>query len=283
VINNPNGSQSAGDRPFPAFGDIQWMENRVNSSYHSLQTRLEKRFSAGFTALISYTWGKALTLAPDHISTSGGGAGVDVGTFRQPQDGNNLRAERGLAEFDVKHRFVASYIYELPFGRGRRWGNGWNTAADLLLGGWQLTGIHVLQSGLGLTARLGGATVLNIGGERLARPNLVGDPVLSDSDRTLRRWFNTDAFAAFNPSPQAFGTAGVGIMRGPNMINFDFTLAKNFNLSERRYFQFRTEFFNAFNRANFGPPDISRDSNGFGQILTASNARIIQFGLKFYF
>ncbi len=283
VINNPNGSQSAGDRPFPAFGDIQWMENRVNSSYHSFQTRLEKRFSAGLTGLISYTWGKALTGAPDHISTSGGGAGVDVGTFRQPQNGNNLRAERGLAEFDIKHRFVASYIYELPFGRGRRWGKSWNTAADLLLGGWQLTGIHVLQSGLGLTATLGGATVLNIGGERLARPNLVGDPVLSDSERTLQRWFNTDAFAAFNPSPQAFGSAGVGIMRGPNMINFDFTLAKNFNLSERRYFQFRTELFNAFNRANFGPPDIARDSNVFGQILTASNARIIQFGLKFYF
>jgi hypothetical protein len=283
VTTNANGSQSAGARPFPTLGDIQWMENRVNSSYHSLQTRLEKRFSAGLTGLISYTWGKALTQSPDHISTSGGGAGVDVGTFRQPQDGNNLRAERGLAEFDIKHRFVASYIYELPFGRGRRFGNDWNAAADLLLGGWQVTGIHALQSGLGLTATLGGATVLNIGGERLARPNLAGDPVLPESQRTLQKWFNTDAFAAFNPSPRAFGTAGVGIMRGPGLVNFDFTLAKNFNLTERRYFQFRTELFNAFNRANFGPPNIARDSSGFGQILSAANARIIQFGLKFYF
>jgi len=278
-----NGSQTAGARPFPTLGDIQWMENRVNSSYHSLQTRLEKRFSRGLTGLISYTWGKALTQSPDHISTSGGGAGVDVGTFRQPQDGNNLRAERGLAEFDIKHRFVASYIYELPFGRGRRFGNDWNGAADLLLGGWQVTGIHALQSGLGLTATLGGATVLNIGGERLARPNLVGDPVLPESQRTLQKWFNTDAFAAFSPAQQAFGTAGVGIMRGPGLVNFDFTLAKNFNLTERRYFQFRTELFNAFNHANFGPPNIARDSSGFGQILSAANARIIQFGLKFYF
>jgi Carboxypeptidase regulatory-like domain/TonB dependent receptor len=283
VIVNANGSHSAGDRPYPAFGDIQWMENRVSSTYNSLQTRLEKRFSKGLTGLISYTWGKALTGAPDHISTSGGGAGVDTGTFREPQDGNNLRAERGLAEFDIKHRFVASYVYELPFGHGRRFGSDWPKAADLLLGGWQVTGIHVLQSGLGLTATLGGATVLNIGGERRARPNLVGNPELPESERTLNRWFNTDAFAAFNPSPQAFGDAGVGIMRGPGYANFDFTFAKNFNLNEQRYVQFRTEVFNAFNRANFGPPNVMRDSTGFGQILTASTARIVQFGLKFYF
>jgi hypothetical protein len=284
VITNANGSRSAGARPYPAFGDIQWMENRVGATYNSLQTRLEKRFSNGLTGLVSYTWGKALTGSPDHISTSGGGAGVDTGTFREPQDSNNTRADRGLAEFDIKHRFVASYIWELPFGRGRRFGNNWNKAADLVLGGWQVTGIHALQSGLGLTATLGGSSVLNIGGERRARPNLVGDPVLSESQRTLARWFNIEAFQpAFSPSPQAFGTAGVGIMRGPGSINFDFTFAKDFNLTERRRFQFRTELFNAFNRANFGPPNIARDSTGFGQILAAANARIIQFGLKFYF
>jgi hypothetical protein len=203
--------------------------------------------------------------------------------FREPQDGNNLRAEIGPAEFDVRHRFVASYVWELPFGRGRRYGNGWSRGMDLALGGWQLTGIHVLQSGLALTATLGGSTVLNLGGERRARPNLVGDPELPSSERTLARWFNTDAFAAFSPAPQAFGNAGVGIMRGPGVANFDFTLAKNFPLSDRRYVQFRTELFNAFNHANFGPPNIARDSSGFGQILSAANARIIQFGVKLYF
>ncbi len=283
VITNANGTQSAGARPYAAFGDIQWMENRVGASYNSLQARLEKRFSNGLTGMLSYTWGKALTGSPDHISTSGGGAGVDTGTFRSPQDGNNVRADRGLAEFDVKQRFVASYVYELPFGQGRRYGSNWNRAANLLLGSWQVTGIHALQSGLGLTATLGGASVLVLGGERQARPNLVGNPVLPAAERTLARWFNTAAFAAFTPVPQAFGTAGVGVMRSPGVVNFDFTLAKNFNISERRYFQFRTEFFNAFNRANFGPPNIARENTGFGQILTASNARIIQFALKLYF
>jgi hypothetical protein len=283
VIQNADGSQSAGARPYPAFGDIQWMENRVSSDYNSLQTRLEKRFSRGLSALVSYTWGRALTDAPDHISTSGGGAGIDTGTFREPQDSYNLKADRGPAEFDVTHRFVASYIWELPFGRGRRFGSDWNAMTDLLLGGWQLSGIHVLQSGLALTATLGGSTVLNIGGERRARPNLVGDPELPESQRTIDRWFNTDAFVAFSPAPQAFGNAGVGIMRGPGYANFDFTLAKNFPITADRYVQFRTEVFNAFDRVNFGPPNIGRESSGFGQILSAGNARIIQFGLKFYF
>ena len=283
VITNPDGSQSAGARPYPAFGDIQWMENRVSSTYNSLQARLEKRFSHGLSGMVSYTLGQALTGGVDHISTSGGGAGFDTGVFREPQDAYNLRAERGPSEFDVRHRLVVNYIWEMPFGRDRRYGKDWSPALDFVLGGWQLTGIHAVQSGLALTATLGGSTVLNLGGERRARPNLVGNPELPENQRTVARWFNTDAFAAFSPSPQAFGNAGIGIMRGPGMANFDFTLAKNFRVGDRRSFQFRTEFFNAFNHANFGPPNIMRDSSGFGQILTAANARIIQFGLKYYF
>jgi hypothetical protein len=259
------------------------MENRVNSDYNSFQVSLEKRLSRGLTGLVSYTLGEAITDAPDHISTSGGGAGVDTGTFREPQDAYNLAAERGPAEFDVRHRLVASYVWELPFGQGRKFGSQWNQATNFVLGGWQLTGIHVVQSGLALTATLAGASVLNLGGERRARPNLVGDPELPSSQRTIQRWFNTDAFAAFSPAPQAFGNAGVGVMRGPGFANFDFTLAKDFHLDTERRVQFRTEIFNAFNRANFGPPNIARDSSGFGQILTAGNARIVQFGLKFYF
>jgi hypothetical protein len=200
------------------------------------------------------------------------------------KDGNNTRADRGWLNSMSSSVSSPATSGNCRSASGRRHGNNWNTAADLLSGGWQVTGIHAMQGGLGLTATLAGASVLPIGGERRARPNLIGDPVLPESERTLARWFNTAAFqAAFNPSQQAFGTAGVGIMRGPGLVNFDFTFAKNFNLTERRYFQFRTELFNAFNRANFGPPNIARDNSGFGQILSAANARIIQFGLKFYF
>jgi hypothetical protein len=86
-----------------------------------------------------------------------------------------------------------------------------------------------------------------------------------------------------SPAPQAFGNAGVGIMRGPGFADFDFSIAKNVNVDESHYFQFRTEMFNAFNHPNFGPPDIRREATTFGQILTASNGRIIQFALKLYF
>jgi Carboxypeptidase regulatory-like domain/TonB dependent receptor-like, beta-barrel len=283
VVQNANGSQTAGARPYPAFGDIQWMENRVSSDYNSLQVGLEKRLSHGLTGLVSYTWGRALTDAPDHISTSGGGAGVDTGTFRAPQNSYDLKADRGPAEFDIEHRLVASYVWELPLGKGRRFGGNWSTPVDVLLGGWQVSGIHAIQSGLALTATLGGSSVLNLGGERRARPNLVGDPTLPSSARTIQRWFNTDAFAAFSPAPQAFGTAGVGIMRGPGYSTFDFTAAKDFRVDDGRRFQFRVEIFNAFNSVNYGPPNIQRESSGFGQILTAGNARIVQLGLKFYF
>ena len=99
----------------------------------------------------------------------------------------------------------------------------------------------------------------------------------------VERWFNTDAFEAFTPAPQAFGTAGVGIMRGPGLANFDFSLSKSFRLGEARSLQLRSEFFNAFNHPNFNPPDIRRDASTFGQILSAKNGRIIQLGLKLNF
>ena len=179
---------------------------------------------------------------------------------------------------------MASYIWELPFGRGRRFGNDWNRAMDLLLGGWQLSGIHVLQSGLALTATLGGSTVLNIGGERRARPNLVGDPELPDIAAHDRRAGSTptrsrrSSVRRRRSATPASGSCAVRATR---------TSTSHWPRTSRRRatgsVQFRAEVFNAFNRANFGPPNIARDSSGFGQILSAGNARIMQFGLKFYF
>ena len=281
VIVNANGSHSAGARPYPAFGDIQWMENRVSSNYNSLQMRIEKRFTNGLTGTASYTWGKAITDAPDHISTSGGGAGYDTGVFREPQDSYNLRAERGPSEFDVTHRFVASYVWELPFGHGRRFGDGWNRAADFALGGWQITGIHVLQSGLALTPTIDASAVR----EPRRRTTGAAEPG-GDSGAA---GVGTHACALVQHGRVRQSRApGLwqrrrGIMRGPGLANFDFSIAKTFSIDDRRDIQFRTEIFNAFNHANFGPPNLARESSGFGQILTAANARIIQLGVKFLF
>lgn len=279
VVNN--NVASAGPKPFPQFGDIQFLENRVASSYHSLQLRLERRFADGLSSLLSYTYGKALTGAPDHLATSGAGNGVDVGTFREPQNGFDLAAEKGLAEFDRKHQFVASGIWQIPFGQGRRYGADSSPVVDALLGGWDVTVIASLYSGLGLTITQ--SQILNLGGERRSRPDRVANGTLPEGQRSVDRWFDTSAFVALNnQSPKAFGNSGVGILRGPGFNNFDFTLAKNFSIDEQRRIQFRTELFNAFNRTNFGVPGVNM-SGGFGEIVNAANARIIQFALKFYF
>jgi hypothetical protein len=249
---------------------------------------LERRFRNGLTLLASYTWGKALTDSVDHLSTSGGGNGVDVGAFRQPQDPKNRRTEYGPAEFDVKHRFVISGVWQLPFGRGRSYGNDWSRPLDLALGGWELSPIFTAQSGLGLT--INQPQNVNIGGERSFRPNRIRDGNLPDEERTVDRWFDTGAFVALNPTPgapgffpnQIFGNSGVGILRGPGYVNLDFNLAKTFAFTERFSAQLRGEFFNALNRANFGVPGVTIGAN-FGQINRAQEARIIQFGLKLRF
>ena len=244
---------------------------------------LEKRFSSGLSALASYTWGKTLTDGADHLSTSPGGPGIDIGVFSVPQNPNNLSAERGPAEFDITHRFVVSYIYELPWGHGRRWGKSWSQAYES--DARELAGVRnpCCSERIATDSDSWRDTVLNLGSDRVAARILLVIRNCRRSQRTVERWFNTDAFTTLSPAPQAFGNSGVGIMRGPGLADFDFSIAKKIDVDENRYFQFRTELFNAFNHPNFGPPDIRREATTFGRILTAGNARIIQFGLKVYF
>jgi hypothetical protein len=283
VIPNSDGSQSAGWWPYAGNGDIQYMENRGTSTYHSLQARLEKRFSRGFSALLSHTWGKTMAEGVDALSNSYSGTGYDTGARSAPQDANNLRAERGPADFDRTHRFVASYVLELPGGHGRSRGNDGKRFLNLLLRGWQLSGIHVVQGGLPLTPRIGGSAVLFLGRDRAARPNQTGNATLPASERAVERWFNTAAFAAYDPAPQAFGTAGVGILRGPRIIRLDFSLSRTIDFSEKRRLQLRADCFNALNHANLNQPDMRRESAGFGRITTAGQGRLFQFAARLAF
>ncbi|MBK5293922.1 MAG: hypothetical protein JJE04_19890 [Acidobacteriia bacterium] len=236
------------------------------SNYHSPQTRLEKRFSRGLSGLVSYTSGKALTDSVDHLSTSGAGNGVDVGVSRTPQDGFNRSPEYGLAEFDVQHRFVASAVYMVPYGKGRSYGAYAKGVSGFLLGGWELSPIITIQSGLGLTALQ--STLLNLGGERTSRPNRLANGALPQDQRTAERWFDTSAFLILQTDPtrpgfvpnQAFGNSGVGIMRGVS----------------RGVLQL-------VQRANFGVPGVTM-GGGFGEIVAMSTEpRVIQFALKYKF
>ncbi|MBI3950996.1 MAG: TonB-dependent receptor, partial [Acidobacteria bacterium] len=252
-------------RPFPGFDRVRYFDSVFNSWYHSMQVRVEKRYSHGLTFLASYTFGKALDQAPGRASRS-------AASRELPQDAYNLRAEKGHADFDARHRFVLSSVYELPFARN------WTGVAHALFGGWQVSGILTLQTGRPFTPVIS-RDVANIG-EFDQRPDVVGDP--NDIDRrTPERWFNTAAYAL--PQPFTFGNAARNSLFGDAFHNFDFALHKRFRVSERINIQFRAESFNFFNNVNFELPNPTVDSSRFGRIFEALSSREMQFGLKFIF
>lgn len=247
-------------RPYPKFSTIQFNTANGYSNYHALQLKAERRFAAGFTFLASYAFSKA------------------IGMTAASQNPRDLNSGKGLAEFDVAHRFVLSTVYELPFGRGRRWLK-LGGMTNAVLGGWQLGGIVTLQSGLPFTVTTG-RDIANIGTTTL--PDRLASGRLDKP--TIDRWFDAAAFA--NPAAFTFGTAGINILRGDGYQNLDLSLGKNFPFNEARsrYLQFRAEFFNAFNHPNFGLPNANINQPAqVGRVFTAADPRIIQLALKLFF
>ena len=252
-------------RPNPYFDDVTLVESRASSNYQSLQLRLQQRLSRGITGLVSYTYSKSI----DDTS----GFFQSTGDPNFPQNSNDLAAERGRSSFDVRQRAVASYSYDLPFGKGKLWG------------GWQTLGIWTFQTGRPFTVALNpdfdnsntGRSVLGFGNND--RPNLIANPNLST--RTADRWFNTAAFAV--PARGNFGNAGRNIVDGPGLQTINLSLVKNTMFGERYNLQFRSEFFNALDRSNFGLPDNFVGNPTFGRILTAGDPRRVQLGLKLLF
>jgi hypothetical protein len=249
-------------RPYQEFGGITLIQSASNSTYHALQARLQRRYTAGLTALIGYTWSKAL----------GDNATLNQGGIQDPECD---RCEKGRTDFDVKHRFVASFSYELPFGNGKPFfaNNGF---ASAVLGGWILSGIVQLQTGYPLT--IGNNDIANVG-RGGNRPDLVGDP--RPANQTLDEWILRSAFA--NPAPFNFGSAGNGIIDGPGRQEFDASLIREFPMWEGTRLAFHADFFNVFNHANFGNPNVNFAAAAFGRISSARDPRNLQFGLKFYF
>jgi hypothetical protein len=253
-------------RPNPKYGALTWDDNGPPSNYNGLSTKLQKRFSAGLSLLTSYTWAHNL----DIYSTERGG------TAGGPQNPLNWRPDYATSTADVKHAFLLSGVYELPFGKGKRYLN--KGAASYILGNWEWSNILGLYGGQPVAVTLGfdNASLGATGGQR---PNLVANPVLSD--RTRLRWFNTAAFA--RPDQFTFGNAGRNLLRGPALKNYDTAIMKNFVLHELKTLQFRAEMFNALNIVNFGQPTANFSSQDFGVILSARASRSIQMSLKFSF
>jgi outer membrane receptor protein involved in Fe transport len=263
------------------YGSVGEIAGIANSSYNALQSSLRKRFSHGLSLLASYTFSKSI----DDVSSfniTGSAASPVAGENDLPQNPFNPAAERGRSMFDARHRFVLSYEWSLPWWKQA---HAWYQHA---LGNWQLNGITTFMSGTPFTVfdsqdvSLEG-TAPEITGFSSNRPNLVGDA--NSGPHTVQEWFNVDAFQRLNPVTQAgqFGTAGRNIVQGPGLQEWDFSAFKNIPLAESKQLQFRAEFFNVFNHANFRLPDSDISSPTFGQIQGALPPRLVQLALKFLF
>ncbi len=267
-------SRSVPDRsPFPTFGRIQLVDNGGNGNYHSLATKLTKRYSSGVTYLVSYTWSKSIDTATA-IRNQGGDT-----LF--PQNSYCRACERARSSHDVRHRFVTSALWDLPFGKGRTHSID-NPVANAVAGGWQVSSILTLQSGFPVTVTNGQDTS-NVGGF-FDRPNATGQaPDLPRGQQDPQLFFNTAAFVINNRGE--FGNVGRNTLNSPGIIGWDFSALKSFNLkSEQRYLQLRLEWFNFPNHPNWNNPNTNVSSGSFGRITsTRNNMRQLQVGLKLNF
>jgi hypothetical protein len=250
------------------------MDSRTNLIYHSLQVKLNKRFSNGLAFLGSYTWGRSIDDSVGYWPNSG--------ISQLPQDSRAFgKADRALSDWDIPHRFIFSYNWEIPVGRGRRFLGDAQSVVNHLLGGWQMTGITTLQKGTPFGALMATNRANTAFGGAL-RPNRIGSGDLSGSGQTIDRWFDKTAFAL--PDAFTFGNSGRNILRAPGLVNFDWGLFKNFPVTEKSQLQFRAEFFNLFNTPHFGLPNPFFDLPQGATITALSTPpRQIQLALKFMF
>ncbi len=272
---NGPGAFNTKPRPFPLMGAFRTDRSDGYSDYHSLQLKGEQRFSKGLAFLVSYTWSKATDLA------CSGYIGAEGCHITQPYYPEPFKygMDHGVADFDLRHIFSSSFVYELPIGKGKTVAID-NAVLSQLAGGWQVSGIVNLQTGRALTPALSNAAQTNVGGGVQPRPDLVGDIAIDTPNR--QRWFNTAAFAL--PAGFNYGTAGKNILRGPNFHNEDLSLFKNFPLhGESLRLQFRADLFNAFNATRLANPGTTQGNVQFGQISGASPGRVVQFALKVIF
>jgi hypothetical protein len=251
-----------GVRPNPDFDKIIQDISGANSIYNSYIAAIEKRFSKGFSIGASYTWSKSLDWA-SNLSD------LDTVNVVNPYD---LRAYRALSDYDVPHRFVLNYVWQLPSPSG---------GLRHILGGWQTTGIWNWQSGFPLSITSGVDNSGSFVGNDLA--DVVSTPRLTTGSRgeKIRKWFSTESFQV--NAPGTYGTSGRNILRGPGTFNIDFSAAKSFSITERFRLQYRIELFNALNHPNLNNPDTSVTSSSFGQIVSARDPRIIQMALRLGF
>jgi hypothetical protein len=246
----------------PNFAQVTDMSSKGNSIYHAFQAGVNKRLTNGFSILANYTWSKLI----DDASADGD----------QPNNPFDFSQNRGPSSYDVPHRFVASFIWQLPSLSGS------SAPIRYIFGDWEINGIVSLQSGRGLTVTSGRDNSQS--GTNQDRADLVGDwylPTDRGRDAVIAQWFNPAAFA--QNAPGTFGTSGRNIVRGPSETTIDFGVAKMIPIAGDWKMQFRAEVFNLPNLVNLGNPNTNASSAQFGRITSAGSPRVIQLALKLIF
>lgn len=263
-----------GTQRYPALQDVAYMGTVGRSYYNSLQVRLDKRLRRGFQYSLSYTWAHNIDNAPDPLDSP------EHHLYSSVVDPTLFFRERANSNLDIRHSFVFTSMYELPFGKGKRWGGDSNGFVQAVAGGWQLNPIVTFQTGTPFDV------TLNQPYQQYTRPDLTG---ATSSPERINQWFNTTVYAT-PPAGPGFGYARAGTSprnpyHGPGRQFLDFSVFKNFSLGERVKMQFRAQFYNITNTPQFSQPDGNQPDGNFGHITSTllDAERQIEFGLRFTF
>jgi outer membrane receptor protein involved in Fe transport len=258
-------------RPYPQYGPFTDIVNRGNSNYSALEIKAEKRLSSGLMFLSAFTYSKSMNDQPEICCNA-----------PWPQNSYNVASERGPSDFDQKFRWVSSFDYQLPVGKGQRYLNS-SRMEDLILGGWHLGGIFTMHSGFYFSPLMG-YDPSNTGSIGLLRTDRTCNGNFPSGQRSINNWFDASCFPL--PSTYAFGNSGKNDLIGPGGVSGDFALRKLFAITEHQALEFRAELFNAFNHPVFAQPDnYITDGPGATGVITSTvlPQREIQFALKLHF
>lgn len=271
-------------RPVQGYGSISEVLSSGFSTYHSLQVKFEHRATRSLNLLNSFTWSKAIDNASQVLEEPNGSTGT-------PQDIRNIANDKGISGYNIPFLNTTSAVWNLPVGRGKQYLRNLPRLLEGALGGWQMTAINTMRSGRTINMRYNtsGPTPVTaglatfLGGVNL-RPNLIGDPLTPEDQRSIDNYLNK-ATVVLPPATAPFGNAGRNIVRGYAYYNLNFGLQKRFALPwrDRTSVQFRAEAFNLLNKTNFGSPTADRNSGSFGLIRSAYAARQIQLALRVAF
>jgi hypothetical protein len=280
---------------YPNFAEVLTRDNGLMSKYEALTLELNKRFSKGLTFTNNYTWAhnttNALGTAPNSAIPSGGQGdnGANVLNYF------NVAADSGNAYFTRRHRFVSTFVYDLPIGQGRKYAANSSRAADLLIGGWSVTGVTLLQTGPWLTPFFKNGAADPSGTNpslRSVKPGQRPDCIAGQSgylsNPTAAHYFNGDAYSIPASNIGRFGTCGVGILQGPRTATFSMSLGKSLHLTEQLTLRYEAQFANLFNILNYANPVMTVGSGAFGsisqsQLVEQAGPRTIQMMLRLSF